>query len=274
MRVIELSNHPELMREQAYRQRLTTEQAAKKDYEAAVSQHRASVASIRQERDAVLAGFRWWRSIPLTFVLWKAQLLETPLRPTRPAGNANLEASLTAGMEGEQLVAAQLGCNLGDEWMLFRGYKNRGGEIDHILLGPRALVAIEVKHRNATVHCDGNSWWYDKYDKYGNHVGRGELTDRRGRSPSEQLNEPANLLENFLQERGHGLPVQRVVLLTHRKSRVGSCHNVEVQLIATSTDYILDLLNELPPTVTTERSQAIERLIVRDHDFHESRRRR
>jgi hypothetical protein len=274
MRVIELSNHPELMREQAYRQRLTTEQAAKKDYEAAASQHRASVASIRQERDAALTGFRWWRSIPLTFALWKAQLLEAPLRPTRPAGNASLEASLTAGVEGEQLVAAQLGRNLGNEWTLFRGYKNRGGEIDHILLGPRGLVAIEVKHRNATVHCDGSSWWYDKYDKYGNHVGRGELTDRRGRSPSEQLNEPADLLENFLQERGHRLLVQRVVLLTHRKSRVGSCHNVAVQLIATSTDYILDLLNELPPTVTKDQARAIEQLIVRDHNFHESRRRR
>ena len=58
-----------------------------------------------------------------------------------------------AGIEGEQLVASGLGRVLDDEWTLIRGYRNRRGEIDHLLLGPRGLIAIEGKHRNALVHC-------------------------------------------------------------------------------------------------------------------------
>ena len=76
------------------------------------------------------------------------------------AGQSSSEEEiLTAGVAGEQQVAAQLGRVLGDEWTLLRGYSNRRGEIDHLLLGPRGLLAIESKHRNATVHCDGDTWW-------------------------------------------------------------------------------------------------------------------
>ena len=58
-----------------------------------------------------------------------------------------------AGIEGEQLVASGLGHVLNDEWTLIRGYRNKRGEIDHLLLGPHGLIAIEGKHRNALVHC-------------------------------------------------------------------------------------------------------------------------
>ena len=67
-------------------------------------------------------------------------------------------------------MAAELGRLLGDSWTLFRGYRNRRGEIDHLLLGPRGLFAIEVKNLNATVHIDGDRWRADKYDRYGNLV--------------------------------------------------------------------------------------------------------
>ena len=63
-----------------------------------------------------------------------------------------------AGIEGKQLVARGFGRVLNDEWTLIRGYRNRRGEIDHLLLGPRGLAAIEGKHRNALVHCDGDHW--------------------------------------------------------------------------------------------------------------------
>ena len=63
-----------------------------------------------------------------------------------------------AGIAGEQLVASGFGRVLNDEWTLIRGYRNRRGEIDHLLLGPRGLAAIEGKHRNALVHCDGDHW--------------------------------------------------------------------------------------------------------------------
>jgi hypothetical protein len=70
------------------------------------------------------------------------------------------------------------------------------------LLGPRGLVAIEVKNQSVTVDCDGDRWRFVRYDRYGNQVDQGELADRRGRSPSVQLNEPAGQLEEFLRSRG------------------------------------------------------------------------
>lgn len=90
------------------------------------------------------------------------------------------------------------------------GYRNRRGEIDQILLGPRWLFAIEVKNQNATVGCHGDQWWSAKYDNYGDAVGpRHQMADRRGRSPSVQLNEPASQLEDFLRSRGHSVSIRR-----------------------------------------------------------------
>jgi len=153
---------------------------------------------------------------------------------------------------------------LGDDWTLLRGYRNRGGEIDHLLLGPRGIVAIEGKHRNATVHCDGDNWRFEKYDRYGNLVERGEICDRGGRSPSVQLNEPADLLEEFLRSRGRPVSIQRVVLFTHPRSKLGNRSHPTVH-IATSTTYIINLLNGSPPELDAEQLARLERLIVRHH---------
>jgi hypothetical protein len=174
-------------------------------------------------------------------------------------------------MAGEKRVEDGLARALGDDWTLFRGYRNRRGEIDHLLLGPGGLVAIEGKHRNATVHCDGDSWWFDKYDSYGNHKGEGKLNDQRGRSPSVQLNEPASELEKFLRQRGYPLAIHRVVLFTHDKSRLGSCRNPTVR-VGTSPRDVIDLVNGSPLNLGAAELAQIERLITRDHKYHEGRR--
>jgi hypothetical protein len=110
---------------------------------------------------------------------------------------------------------AELGRALNDDWTLLRGYRNNRGEIDHILLGPRGVFAIEVKHRNATVQVNGDDWQFDKYDRYGNLVERGRIADRGGRSPSRQLNEPVAELERFLRSRREPVTIGRIVMLTH-----------------------------------------------------------
>ena len=76
-------------------------------------------------------------------------------------------------MEGERLAAVAFGRVLGDDWALLRGYRNTRGEVDQILIGPAGFLAVEVKHRNATVHVNGDHWTFDKYDRYGNHVETG-----------------------------------------------------------------------------------------------------
>ena len=129
-----------------------------------------------------------------------------------------------------------------------------------------------MKNINATVHVDGDRWQADKYDNYGNLVEQRLIADRRGRSPSEQLNEPAAELERFLHERGQPVAVQRVVVLTHRRSRLGPSRHPTVH-VGTSTGYVLSLVRDSDGTLNERRRAEVQRLIRRDHDFHERRRR-
>jgi hypothetical protein len=176
---------------------------------------------------------------------------------------------LTAGIEGEQLVANEAGRALSDDWILLRGYRNSGGEIDHLLLGPGGLFAIEVKHRNATVHIDGDEWRFEKYDRFGNLVEEGWITDRGGRSPSRQVNDSADVLQRFLDSRCHQrFEIARIVLLTHPRSELGSHRNLTVS-VATSVDTVLDWVREPAPTLPPAQIAELQQLIERDHRHHQ-----
>jgi hypothetical protein len=272
MRVVELSNHPGAQLRQIRQARVTAEELARSDYERALAQHGRDLAGLRQRRDAARSQRRWWAWLRLVVAVGRGRRA-VPRPPAMVSRASDREESIKAGIEGEQQAAAGLGRVLGDDWVLLRGYRNRSGEIDHLLLGPRGLVAIESKHHSSTVHCDGDRWWFDKYDRYGNLVDSGAIQDRRGRSPSEQLNEPAAALEEFLARRGHAVPIQRLVLLTHPRSRLGTCRNRTVS-IATSTEEVLALLKSSQSALDLGQLRKLEDLIVADHKFYQSRSRR
>jgi hypothetical protein len=273
MRVIELSNHPAQLLRETRDRRMAAQARERSRVEDAVAEHEARLQRTRAERDLARAGRRWGAWLRGILAV-RRERRRAPAPPAGPAGRASdQEEILAAGMTGENLIAAGLGRRLDDDWTLLRGYRNRGGEIDHLLLGPRGIVAIEGKHRNATVHCDGDAWRFEKSDRYGNLVERGQVTDGRGRSPSAQLNEPADLLEEFLRSRGHHVPVQRVVLLTHPRSRIGTCRKPTVH-IATSAEYVINLLNGSPPVLKAGELARLRQLITGDHKFHQSRRSR
>ena len=175
-------------------------------------------------------------------------------------------------MTGERLVETALGLDLDDDWVLLRGYRNRGGEIDHLLIGPRGVFAIEGKHRNATIDCDGDRWVATKYDRYGNQVEDPvPMTDRQGRSPSEQVNEPARVLQDFLRRQGHYVTITRIVALTHHRARLGNCTGLTVH-ITTSISQITDLLNISPAAFTPAQCADLEQLITHDHRTRPRRR--
>lgn len=266
MRIVELSDHPGAMLQEASQRRLAARERAQAQFEDALAQHHLRVEDAQRARDQARAQHRWWAWLRWVVAL-RRERRAVPGPPVAAAGASDQEKILQAGIEGEDKVAAGLGGVLDDDWTLFRGYRNRRGEIDHLLLGPQGLVAIEGKHRNATVYCDGNDWQFVKYDRYGNPVERGRIVDGRGRSPSVQLNESASLLEGFLRSRGHPVSVERVVLLTHPRSRVGTCTNLTVH-VATSTDYVIGLLKG--PTIEADQVAQIEQLVLRDHRFHET----
>jgi len=271
MQVIELSNHPGDMLADVSRRRRAAQSRAQDSYEDALIRHQAGVQAIRVKRDRAREHHRWWAWLRLAFAVW-AEKRRAPGKPVPDQDDTDTEEKIKAGIAGEQLVAAGLGRALGDDWTLLRGYRNRRGEIDHLLLGPRGLFAIEVKNINATVHIDGDRWQADKYDNYGNLVEQRLITDRRGRSPSEQLNEPAAELERFLHERGQPVAVQRMVVLAHRRSRVGPSRHPTVY-VGTSTDDVLSLVHDSDGALGARQRAEVQRLIRRDHDFHERRRR-
>jgi Nuclease-related domain len=271
MRVIELSNHPGDMLTDVTLRRQATRKRALARYEDTVIQHQARVQTIRVKRDRARRNHQWWTWLRLSFAVW-AEKRRAPRPPAAEAGDTDAEEKIRAGIAGEQLVAAELGRALGDDWTLLRGYRNRRGEIDHLLLGPSGLFAIEVKNINATVHIDGDRWRADKYDNYGNLVEQRPITDRRGRSPSEQLNEPAADLERFLHERGQPVAIQRLVVLTHRRSRLGPSRHPTVR-VGTSTGDVLSLVRDSADQLGERQRAEVQRLIRRDHDFHDRSRR-
>jgi hypothetical protein len=266
MHVVELSNHPGDLLDDASRRRAAAEKHALSVYRDALIRYRARVQTIKVKRDRARAQRRWGTWLRLAFAGWKEKR-GVPRPPIPAAGHTDLEEKLMAGIAGEQLVAAELGRALDDDWTLLHGYRNRRGEIDHLLLGPQGLFAIEVKNLNATVHVDGDRWRADKYDNYGNLVEQRPIADRKGRPPSVQLNEPADDLERFLRERGQPVPVQRVVILAHRRSELGAVRNPGV-LVVTSTADVLALISSSAGRLGRDQRTSIERLIRHDHEFH------
>jgi hypothetical protein len=97
------------------------------------------------------------------------------------------------------------------------------------------------------------------------------MTDSRGRSPSQQVNEPASELESFLRTRGHPVAIRRVVLLTHPRSRLGDCVRPTVH-VATTTGQVIDMFDDSTIALPEREREQVERLIIRDHRFHASKR--
>ena len=272
MRVVELSDHPTAMlRTERERQRAADGQGTA-THAAVLARHQARAQEARARRDAARAGHRWLAWLRAVFTVW-GQRARAPRPPIAASAATDREEILTAGLAGERRVASDLGRGLDDAWVLFRGYRNRAGEIDHLLVGPRGVFAMEGKHRNATVHVNGDRWTYDKYDRYGNLVEQGEIADRGGRSPSMQVNQPADELERFLRSRGQEVAIQRIVVLTHDRSELGTHRNPTVR-VTTSTGDVLAMVRTSPATLGARRAAEIERLIDQDHRFHETRARR
>jgi hypothetical protein len=266
VRIVELSNHPGDMLADASRRRGAAGRRALADYEDQLLQYRTWMQTLRVSRDRARAQRAWWTWLRLSLSTWWRKH-RAPRPPVLAGAPTDLEAKLRAGIAGEELVASELGDVLGDEWTLVRGYRNRRGEIDQLLLGPPGLFAIEIKNLNATVHVDGDRWRADKYDNYGNLVEQRVIADRKGRSPSVQLNEPADALDRFLHARSQPVAIQRLVVLTHHKSRLGRCRNLTVRL-GVSPGFVLAVAGQPDARLNARQCADIVRLIRHDHEFN------
>lgn len=272
MRTITLSDHTKNMADQAAEKR---ENAFRSQLRAHEESKRARQEK-RQERRAQL--LTAWREKSFTSVVASAvAILFGRLPPVQAApvsqGAGRDEVVWAKGGEGEQRVAAFLKHHLGDEWTLVSGYKNAKGEIDQLLVGPTGVYAIEIKYVNGTVHCNGSSWWRDKSDKYGNIVETNiPIADKRGRSPSQQLNEATDQLQAFLDRNfGKGY-IRRAVILSHDMSKCGQLTNTGVDVVATLGSF--DIWGFLGRDAVLDKTavSSIVDVIKKDHAHYESKR--
>jgi hypothetical protein len=267
MRFVPLSDHPSDMLAEARRRRELAQRPGGARYRQELESQQRRIDQARKQRDQArnpLSRLRW------AVTAWWRQLV----RPPRRAAALTLshgEEAILGGIKGEQEVADVLGRTLTDAWALVKGYRNRRGEIDYLLLGPGGLFAIEVKYVNGTFAITRERWRYARYDNYGNHKGDGLLQDARHRPPNVQLAEPLAALEQFLASRGSPVRMRPVVLLNHPKAKISSCApDVGVEVL-TATTQLRDLVTSAQGQLAARKLAEIERLIVRDHHFHEER---
>jgi Nuclease-related domain len=269
LRIVQLSDHPGDMLRQSQRRRASTASREQALHEREQEQHRKRVDRARQVRAEAFGQRRWLDWLRAVLAVGREQR-QAPAAPALARAASNQEEIQAAGVRGEQLAADEFGRSLGDDWTLLRGYRNRRGEIDLLLLGPRGLVAIEVKYHNATVTCTGDHWRETRYDRTG--VPRvTELTDGGGRSPSQQVNQSADELEGFLAARGHPAQVHRIVLFNHPRAQLGNCTSPTVAIV-TSAGQVIRMLRKSKVAITEDERAQLADLIIRGHQNPRSRR--
>jgi len=273
MRFVPLSDRAGEMLRQARNSRTSAGKRDEERYRRELAAHRRSLGEAVGERNRALARWRLLSAARWELARWRRQRAGPPVPPAS-RGPSRSEAALEAGAEGERQVHAALEAALDDDWALFKGYRNPGGEIDFLLIGPRGLFAIEVKHVNGAFRIAPENWLYRRSDGYGNEVGDVlVLSDRGGRPPHLQLTEPLAQLARFVAKRGQPVPWQAVVLLNHPRAKIISCADGLGAKVLTSTRQLLDLVGGANGDVGTGQLAEIGRLIERDHRFHADRRR-
>jgi hypothetical protein len=222
------------------------EQSREAEYQAQVAKYKEALARIQIRRENANQILRSaWQERRIARILargWEYLSSRFTLVPTLPikARADRQEIVWAAGKEGEQIVLQELTRQLSDAWTVMAGYRNRMGEIDLVAVGPEGIAAIEVKYLNGLMYCEGDSWYRDRYDKYGNLVEqRRMIADRRGRSPSRQLNDTAGALQDFLAHRRVPVRVLRVVVLSHPNSRLGTFNDQTVDWVSTVESFNL-----------------------------------
>jgi hypothetical protein len=123
-----------------------------------------------------------------------------------------------SGLEGEQQVTKVLKAKLNDDYFLINDayFRDGGGDIDHIVLGPNGLFAIETKNWSGTVTCQGDNWHRDRNHKNTNNA-----------NPSKQAKRNASRIRNLIELATLGVGngwVEGIVVFTNRNINLNVTH--------------------------------------------------
>lgn len=155
------------------------------------------------------------------------------------------------GIEGEKEVASFLR-SLDDSFRVLHGLiiDPDYGDIDHLVIGPSGIFALETKNWTGKVEHDGKEW----------HAKRGMLFDSMEKvgSPSDQILDNSDLLEDRLGKRGIPIKVKPVIVFPNRdlELELNSPENSGV-MIFQSREELLEYLKSRPETLTEEEVDSI-----------------
>jgi hypothetical protein len=132
------------------------------------------------------------------------------------AGPSERDVAIKRSGAAGEAVLPQLLRALPDTYTLLNGVPVPGSraDIDHVLVGPTGIWAIEAKHHVGMVQCVGDAWGYTRLGRGGvpheGHIG----------SPSQQARRAADALEGYLRQRGgsrasNDVQVAPLVVFTH-----------------------------------------------------------
>jgi hypothetical protein len=119
-----------------------------------------------------------------------------------------------AGAAGEQVIPRLLEA-LPDSWTLINGVPLPGAhaDVDHVLIGPGGVFAIEAKNHSGWVECAGgprgDAWGYSRRGP------NGTMVEAQIGNPSGQARWHARELAQALRARGVDVPIEPVVVFTH-----------------------------------------------------------
>ncbi len=244
--------------------------------EAARAAERSAVEAQRQAAEVCAAAKRakpWWRrlfglssadeQVATELVAYHRQAASAAARDIKEARIDRAKA--TQGEEGERALPDWFGPRLSDQWRMFHGCYNNRGEIDHLLLGPPGLWAVEVKSDRAKLLVFGDDWDMTKLDRRGNEVGRKQAADGKGRNWGRQVSEPAAVLEKRLAVKGHGVPVNTAVVMVAPLAEILDVIQPGVDLVTASIEEFDQVATGGPPVLDRDQLAAIEDLIVEHH---------
>jgi hypothetical protein len=134
---------------------------------------------------------------------------------------------------GAERVAARLGAILDDNWTLICGHCNGGGRLEHILVGPRGVLALASSTLNGRMHCDGQRWRRDKFDLYNSLVTRDVPIPA---DPASVMLRAAGRLEHALLDHTSIRHVATGLVFTHPAATLGHILHGRLDLVALLSD--------------------------------------
>ncbi len=148
----------------------------------------------------------------------------------------NKYRTYNGGWEGEKRVAKLLKSTLNDDYYLVNEVRlDKGGDLDHLVLGPNGIFVIETKNWSGKIACHGDDWQRQDHNKFNG-------------SPSRQVKKNTTKIKRLLEAqpalRKHGIWVEPIVVFTN--------NNIELHLNKPTVTVLR--LHELPNYITNYKN--------------------